>query len=155
MANQFSNPPQGNSDLEGGSLHMQQLMSTLEQSSWRSLLDNLRDTFFPEKLPPLKLTSQPVRVRDIWGDYNNRKPATVGSLIVHVLMLAVLIFISIVGARAVKQIQTPVVELVAPDLSTYVPISSKKNDTIGGGGGGGDRDKLQAPKGKLPKIAME
>jgi len=117
MANQFSNSPQGSSDL-GGSLHMQQLTSTLEQSLWRSLLSNLRDTFFPEKLPPLKLTSQPVRVRDIWGDYNNRKPATVGSLIVHGLMLAALIFISIVGARAVKQqIQTPVVELVAPDLS--------------------------------------
>ena len=27
--------------------------------------------------------------------------------------------------------------------------------TSGGGGGGGDRDKLQAPKGKLPKAAME
>jgi len=156
MANQFSNPPQGSSHLDGGSLHMQELISTLEQSSWRSLLSNLRDTFFPEKLPPLKLTSQPVRVRDIWGDYNHRKSATVGSLIVHGLMLAALIFISIVGARAVKQqIQTPVVELVAPDLSAYVPVSNKKNDTIGGGGGGGDRDKLQAPKGKLPKLAME
>ena len=36
-----------------------------------------------------------------------------------------------------------------------MPLSSKKNDTIGGGGGGGDRDKLPAPKGKLPKFAME
>ena len=52
MANQFSNSPQG-SDL-GGSLHMQQLTSTLEQSLWSSLKSNLRDTFFPEKLPPLK-----------------------------------------------------------------------------------------------------
>ena len=147
MANQFLNSPQGSNDPDG-SLHMQELISTLEQSSWRSLLDNLRDTFFPEKLPPLKLTSQPVRVRDIWGDYNNRKQATAGSLIVHGLMLAALIAFSIVGARALKQqIQTPVVELVAPDLSAYVPISNKKNDTIGGGGGGGDRDKLQAPKG--------
>ena len=25
----------------------------------------------------------------------------------------------------------------------------------GGGGGGGDRDKFQAPKGKLPKQSME
>ena len=47
------------------------------------------------------------------------------------------------------------VELVAPDISAYIPVSNKKNDTIGGGGGGGDRDKLQAPKGKLPKLAME
>jgi periplasmic protein TonB len=158
MANQSSIFPQGQTagSGEGGSLHIQELMSTLEQSSLSSLIGNLRDTFFPEKLPPLKLTSQPVRVRDIWGDYNNRKQATVGSAIVHGLMVAGLIAISIVGARAVKQqILTPTVSLVAPDISDYVPISNKKNDTIGGGGGGGDRDKLQAPKGKLPKRAME
>jgi len=77
-------------------------------------------------------------------------------VIVHGLMLAALIAISVAGARAVKQeIQTPTVSLVAPEISNYIPISNKKNDTIGGGGGGGDRDKLQAPKGKLPKRAME
>jgi TonB family protein len=71
-------------------------------------------------------------------------------------MLAALIAMSIMGARAVKQqVLTPTVQLVAPDISAYIPISNKKNDTIGGGGGGGDRDKLQAPKGKLPKQAME
>jgi TonB family protein len=37
----------------------------------------------------------------------------------------------------------------------YMPISNKKNDTLSGGGGGGDRDKLQAPKGRLPKFAMQ
>jgi TonB family protein len=162
MANQGLIPPQGQvgnsigSGLDAGVLHMQQLMASLEQSWWTSLKSNLRDTLFPEKLPPLKLTSQPVPVREIWGDYNNRKQATVGSVIVHALMVALLIAISIVGARAVKQqIQGPVVALVAPDISSYVPVSSKRNDTIGGGGGGGDRDKLQAPKGKLPKLAME
>jgi len=162
MANGYLIPPQGPnpksivSGLDGSSLHMQQLMSTLDQSWWGSLKSNLRDTFFPERLPPLKLTSQPVRVREIWGDYNNRKQATAGSVIVHGLMLAALIAISIAGARAVKQqVLTPVVQLVAPDISAYIPISNKQNDTIGGGGGGGDRDKLQAPKGKLPKRAME
>jgi periplasmic protein TonB len=44
---------------------------------------------------------------------------------------------------------------VNPDLSEVMPISTKKNDTLGGGGGGGDRDKIQAPKGKLPKQSME
>jgi protein TonB len=162
MANQVLIPPQARirssiaSDLDSSSLHMQQLIARLEQSWWDSLKSNLRDTFFPEKLPPLKLTSKPVRVREIWGDYNNRKSATVGTTIVHSLMVAGLIAISIVGARAVKQeVKQTVVDLVAPDVSVYMPISNKKNDTIGGGGGGGDRDKLQAPKGKLPKLAME
>jgi TonB family protein len=47
------------------------------------------------------------------------------------------------------------VTLVDPDVSVYLPLSKKSNDTIGGGGGGGDRDKLQAPQGKMPKQAME
>jgi len=61
------------------------------------------------------------------------------------------------GARAVKNTEKPkeTVELIAPDLTPQLPMSTKKNDITGGGGGGGDRDKLQAPKGKLPKLAME
>ena len=34
-------------------------------------------------------------------------------------------------------------------------MTKKSSTTVGVGGGGGDRDKLQAPKGKLPKLAME
>ena len=36
--------------------------ASLTQSLWRSLAGNLRDTFAPEKLPPLHLTSRPVDV---------------------------------------------------------------------------------------------
>jgi periplasmic protein TonB len=158
MANQGSIFPQGRSgsEIESGALHMLQLTSTLEQSLWSSLKNNLRDTFFPEKLPPLRLTSQPVKVRDIWGDSDHRKSATAGSMVVHAAMVAGLIAISLAGVKAVRDNKPQtVVDLVAPDISAYMPISNKKNDTIGGGGGGGDRDKLQAPKGKLPKLAME
>jgi len=35
---------------------------SLTQQLWRSLVGNLRDTFAPEKLPPLQLTSRPVDV---------------------------------------------------------------------------------------------
>ncbi len=35
---------------------------------WRSLLRNLRDRFFPEKLPPLQLTSRPVTTGMLIGD---------------------------------------------------------------------------------------
>lgn len=34
--------------------------ASLTQPLWKSLLTNLRDTFAPEKLPPLQLTSRPV-----------------------------------------------------------------------------------------------
>lgn len=36
--------------------------TSLTQPLWRSLVGNLRDTFAPEKLPPLVLTSRPVDV---------------------------------------------------------------------------------------------
>ena len=61
------------------------------------------------------------------------------------------------GARAVKNVEKPreTVTLIAPDLTPPLPMTKKADTTVGGGGGGGDRDKLQAPKGKLPKLAME
>jgi TonB family protein len=61
------------------------------------------------------------------------------------------------GARAVKEAGKPreTVTLIAPDLTPPLPMTQKKEQSAGGGGGGGDRDKLQAPKGKLPKLAME
>jgi len=107
-------------------------------------------------LPPLQLTSKPVAVRDIWGLYDYHRPGAAGSLALHIIAVGALITISVIGARVVQQVKKDeVTTLVAPDVSQYMPLSNKKNDTIGGGGGGGDRDKLQAPKGKLPKLAME
>jgi hypothetical protein len=40
----------------------------LTQPLWRSLAGNLRDTFAPEKLPPLQLTSRPVSVGLLLGE---------------------------------------------------------------------------------------
>ena len=42
--------------------------TSLTQPLWRSLAGNLRDTFAPEKLPPLELTSRPVNVGLLLGD---------------------------------------------------------------------------------------
>ena len=125
-------------------------------SLWQSLRRQIHDWRHPQKLPPLHLTSKPVPVREIWGSYNYKKRGVVGSTFLHLLAIGGLIAVSIAGAKVVKQVQEQqTVSIVAPDISEYMPLSSKKNDTIGGGGGGGDRDKLPAPKGKLPKFAME
>jgi periplasmic protein TonB len=131
--------------------------TTMDESLWSSLKSNIRAALFPEKLPPLKLTSRPVRVREIWGDYNYKKTSASLSLVVHIAMVAGLIAISIMGAKAVKQAEKPreTVILIAPDLTPPLPMTKKSDTTVGGGGGGGDRDKLQAPKGKLPKLAMQ
>src|SRR5213593_2511077 len=62
-----------------------------EQSLWASLRHNFKDTFFPEKLPPLVLTSKPVPVRDIWGFYSYKKSSATLSTIAHIIVLAAII----------------------------------------------------------------
>jgi TonB family protein len=128
--------------------------TSVEEPLWKSLFQNLDDLFFPKKLPPLVLTSKPVPVRDIWGFYNYKKNGALGSTVVHILALGAIIGGTILGQRMVKEITKPAesVTLVAPDDVPPLPPSKTQ---AGGGGGGGDRDKFQAPKGKLPKFSME
>jgi len=128
--------------------------SSLEQPLWKSLFQNLDDFFFPKKQPPLVLTSKPIPVRDIWGFYDYKKNGALGSTVVHVLALGAIIAGTILGQRVVHEITKPqeTVTLIAPDETPPLPPSKT---IAGGGGGGGDRDKFQAPKGKLPKLAME
>jgi periplasmic protein TonB len=128
--------------------------TTLEQPLWKSLFQGLDDYFFPKKLPPLVLTSKPIPVRDIWGFYDYKKNGVLGSTVVHVLALSAIIGLTILGRRVVQVIQKPheTVTLVAPD---DIPAMQPAKTQSGGGGGGGDRDKFQAPKGKLPKFAMQ
>jgi len=126
-----------------------------EKSLFVSLMEALRDVLFPEKLPPLKLTSRPVAVRSIWGAYDNRKVARRTSLVIHVAMIAALVAVSILGRKVVQEVKQEQVTIVAPDISEYMPVTPKQQPTLQGGGGGGDRDKVIAPKGHLPKPAME
>jgi len=37
-----------------------------EKPVWKTLYENIRDVFFPVKLPPLELTSTPIAVPDQW-----------------------------------------------------------------------------------------
>jgi periplasmic protein TonB len=128
--------------------------STLEEPLWKSLFQGIDDFLFPKKLAPLVLTSKPIPVKDIWGFYNYKKNGVLGSTIVHMVALALIIGGTILAGRMVKKVIKPqeVVTLIAPD--DMPPLSPSKT-VAGGGGGGGDRDKLQASKGKLPKLAME
>jgi periplasmic protein TonB len=127
---------------------------TLDQPLWKSLFQGLDDFFFPKKQAPLVLTSKPIPVKDIWGFYNYKKNGALYSSLVHMVALAALIGGTILAGRMVTQIvkPMPVVQIVAPEDIPVLPVSKT---VAGGGGGGGDRDKFQAPKGRLPKQAME
>jgi TonB family protein len=127
---------------------------TLEQPLWKSLSNSLDEFFFPKKLPPLVLTSKPVPVKDIWGFYNYKKNGALVSTVVHLVGLVALLGGTIWAGRVVVEKvtdKTPVT-LISPD---DIPALPPSKTIAGGGGGGGDRDKLQAPKGRLPRTAME
>jgi len=82
MANTLNTPR-----LDPGRLELLP-QSSFEPSLWESLTGNLREIFFPEKLPPLQLTSRPVKVRDIWGGDSYKKQGAWLSLAVHALAVA-------------------------------------------------------------------
>jgi periplasmic protein TonB len=156
MQNEDAKPPFEINDPKAGKPEPELnllLREDLNPPLWKSLADDIRETFFPKKLPPLQLTSRPVKVKSIWGEYQYGRKSAGVSAAVHATAIALIIGLSMAGAKVVKE--TKVVNLVAPEISDYMPLSSKRNDQIGGGGGGGDRDKLQAPKGKLPKFSMQ
>jgi protein TonB len=157
MAHQVASPPSENQvRTPEPELNLLKNTDQFNETLFGSLRRQIREKLHPEKLPPLQLTSKPVPVRDIWGAYNYKKRGVIGSTFVHMAVIGGLVAVSIAGARVVQEVKKQEdVQLVAPDISQYMPMSSKKNDTIGGGGGGGDRDKLQAPRGRLPKFAME
>ncbi|MFY9789892.1 MAG: energy transducer TonB [Candidatus Sulfotelmatobacter sp.] len=91
----------------------------------------------------------------IWGHYNNyRSNGLVGSAIVHAVILAAVLGGTLLGHKVVTQIQQhETVTLIAPSPDSYaLPVAKK---VVSGGGGGGEHDVLEAPKGRLPKTAMQ
>ena len=121
---------------------------------WKSLFRGLDEFFFPKKLPPLKLESKPVPVKDIWGFYNYKKNGALGSTVAHVIVIGLIIGGTILGRRMVTRVEAkPQVETKLIDPGDYSLKPAKTQ--AGGGGGGGDRDVLQASKGRLPKFSMQ
>src|SRR6516225_7073166 len=87
------------------------------------------------------------------GLYRQRKETFVYSFILHMIAAGLIIWSGFWVHEHKDEIKQQVVGLVT-DISPYVPLPVSKTKA-GGGGGGGDRDKLQAPKGALPKLSKD
>jgi periplasmic protein TonB len=85
------------------------------------------------------------------GLYATRKDTFLYSFIIHTVAVGLLIWSGHWALEHKDEIKQHAIGLVT-DISPYLPISKTR---AGGGGGGGDRDKLQAPKGALPKLSKE
>jgi periplasmic protein TonB len=135
-------------------LHLLLAPNTFEPL-WKSLFSGLDEFFFPKKLPPLKLESKPIPVKDIWGFYSYKKNGALGSTVAHVIVLALIIGGTIFARRLVTHaVAKPTTTTTLIDPGDFIPLKPAKTQA-GGGGGGGDRDVLQASKGRLPKFSME
>jgi len=128
------------------------LLSALAEPWYKSFLRNLKEFIRPPKLPPLLVTSKPVAVKDIWGDYRYRKQGVGSSVVIHIGVVALLVTVgsSSTGRHAMRQ----AVNLIAPDLLPYIPDAKPKLEQMGGGGGGGDRSPLPPSKGRTPRPAL-
>ncbi len=117
-----------------------------------SLRQNIKDALFPEKLPPLELTSKPVAVKSMWGqsEYSNKSRAI--SMAVHIGL--VIIGLALGTNETVQQTVKQTVTLYAPDLSAYMPAPAEPKQS-GGGGGGGNNNPLPVNKGKLPRADLK
>jgi len=116
---------------------------------------NLRDTIFPPKLPPLKVSSKPVAVPEIWSKNTQFTRVQALSLAFHVLIL-VLVIVPLLpalmspGTTQAKNINVTSVDLISP----YKPTTPTAKKVAGGGGGGGAHELQPASRGRLPKFSM-
>ena len=74
------------------------------QPPYKVLWQNIRDLISPPKLPPLKVTSQPVKVKDIWSKDKAFGPSQAIALAVHavitILILSPLMYTVVKKATA-------------------------------------------------------
>jgi len=125
----------------------------VEWKSWHhSFWENLRDAIAPPKLPPLKVTSKPVKVPGIWSKDENFSKAQVLSITAHVAAVALL---TVPLIHHIAQSPQPVKASVdVIDISPYLAKLPPGKDKAGGGGGGGERVPTPPTKGKLPRWDM-
>lgn len=117
-----------------------------EENLLGSLWSNLRDVFFPLKLPPLVLESKPILLVDRMAMQQDPK-ATVSAIIAYTLLICLLLW----GASRVhpmqKRTQMEVTDVVVPP-----PMPVVKNQMSGGGG---QHKNAPVSQGKLPEFAKQ
>ena len=128
-------------------VHLARLLVHETNRPWfLTIAQDLKELFFPPKLPPLELTSKPVAVKNIWGYYSGQgRKAGATSLLLHVSVIALMFWLSTL--KPVQDLVKKSTEIFIPDLAPYIAKPKQ------GGGGGGDRSPMPAAKGQLPKPA--
>jgi protein TonB len=116
-----------------------------EEGIFASLWSNVRDVFFPVKLPPLVLESKPIAVVDRMATKQDPR-ATAASVAFYALLI--LLFLWLAGRKVTNYLdaKNTITEIAPPP-----PIADMKKDVMGGGGG--QKGPTPVTKGQLPKFA--
>lgn len=117
---------------------------------------NIRDIIAPPKLPPLKTTSAPVKVKDIWSKDELFSRSQLISIGVHVAFGVLLLVPILKVAQDVKAVGKNSNVIITPvDISPYQAKLQPAKNQAHGGGGGGEHNPIPVTKGKLPKFSMQ
>jgi periplasmic protein TonB len=125
----------------------------MEQRPWfLNLVSQIKYIFVKEERPEIQVTAKPVEVGEVFREYKFRSSSVGISVLVHVGMIAALLFLPLLfmSKKKVKPNETRISLLDPSALLLNLPKSGEKS---GGGGGGGRREKTPASLGKLPRPA--
>ncbi|MDE1161807.1 MAG: TonB family protein [Acidobacteriaceae bacterium] len=123
------------------------LSEVKESGPFASLISNLRDAFFPEKLPPLVLESKPIAVPD-----RMRTKMSKQSLAASITFYALLILLFIILVRKHVQLAAPIPPQVTQLIAPPPPPPPAPPKATQMGGGGGQKGPTPVTQGHLPKL---
>ena len=130
--------------------HLERLLvpASIELPWYKGIVLSVKELINPPKLPPLEVTSKPVKLASLKGLYGGHETtAGLSSVILHVAAVALLLFVGTL--KPVQNAMKEFVPLFAPDLKPLQPKPKPEQSK----GGGGSPQKTEVTKGELPKVA--
>ena len=119
---------------------------------WYSDMPRQLKSLFPkEEACPVRLTSRPIEVPEIWQDFKPHPGAWGNALLVHVMALTALI-LPVSLRNMLRSAQAPPKIYQPVDISLTLPAWLASGKEAHGGGGGGDRSPLPTSKGAIPEF---
>ena len=119
-----------------------------EESTFRSLVNSIRDAFFAPKLPPLVLESTPIYTKDPMATKMSRSSIAASIAFYALLILLIALLLN----KGVQLAAPPKTTYASIDIPPPPPVAPKAEKI---GGGGGQKGPTPVTQGHLPKLAQE